>query len=166
MSLRNLVSISRHRLAHKSELRHYPLNIGAKRTGNDLRSMTTRATFHYLEDREEYRTVKPYHINIPERALDSGLQSNEVSIPYHDIPVTGLRGIFQDFSLDRNGFTVETEDKHDGNALCNALQYEEYADEKAVRVKARKAVEQFLKRAIPGCEDAVAFSHQVRESSS
>ncbi|EUC45992.1 hypothetical protein COCMIDRAFT_25872 [Bipolaris oryzae ATCC 44560] len=126
-------------------------------------SLSTRATFHYLEDRPEYQTVKPYHINIPERAFDPGLQSNEVSIAYHDIPVTGLRNRIGDFTLDRNGFKVVIEDEdRGGEMLCRALPYEEYADEASVRDRARKAVEEFLKRNIDGCEDAVAFSHQVR----
>ena len=42
------------------------------------------------------------------------------------------------------------------------LRYEEYADEPIVRDTARMTVEESLKRNIDGCEDAVAFSHQVR----
>jgi hypothetical protein len=130
------------------------------------RLLTTRATFHYLEDRPEYRTVKPYHINIPERAFAPGLQSNEVSIPYHNIPVTGLRGIHENFTLDRNGFKVVVEDATRDKTLCNVMQYDEYADEALVRGKARKGVEHFLQKHIPGCEDAVAFSHQVNSATS
>jgi hypothetical protein len=107
--------------------------------------------------------VKPYHINVPERALSPGLQSNEVSIPYHNILVTGLRDKLHEFSLDRNGFKVVIEDQLNEGALCNSMQYEEYSNESLVRGKARKAVEKFLKKEIPGCEDAVAFSHQVIE---
>ncbi|RYN16987.1 hypothetical protein AA0119_g11274 [Alternaria tenuissima] len=126
------------------------------------RFLTTRATFHYLENRPEYRTIKPYHINVPERAFAPGLQSNEVSIPYHNTPVTGLRDIHKNFTLDRNGFKVVVEDASSDRALCNIMQYNEYADEALVRSKARKGVEHFLRKHITGCEDAIAFSHQVR----
>jgi hypothetical protein len=44
------------------------------------------------------------------------------------------------------------------------MQYNEYADEALVRSKARKGVEHFLRKHITGCEDAVAFSHQVRSA--
>ncbi|KAF2261847.1 hypothetical protein CC78DRAFT_619041, partial [Lojkania enalia] len=126
------------------------------------RAIQTRATFHYLENRPEYLNVKPYHINLPERALPPGLQSNEVSIPYHNITVTGMRENMNDFTLDRNGFQVVVEDVRGPDSVVDTIPYHDYGDEGQVRGKVRKAVENFLKRKIAGCEDVVAFSHQVR----
>lgn len=125
------------------------------------RKLSTRATFHYLEDRTEYKTTKPYHINLPERALPPGLQSNEVSIPYHGISVADIRDRQHNFKLDIHGFEVVVEDANDPSSLVNCIGYEDYADEALVRSKVREGVEAFLKRHISGCEDVVAFSHQV-----
>ncbi|KAF2252355.1 hypothetical protein BU26DRAFT_502835 [Trematosphaeria pertusa] len=127
------------------------------------RKLSTRATFHYLEDRTEYKTTKPYHINLPERALPPGLQSNEVSIPYHGISVADIRDRQHNFKLDIHGFEVVVEDANDPSSLVNCIGYEDYADEALVRSKVREGVEAFLKRHISGCEDVVAFSHQARQ---
>ncbi|KAG4438248.1 hypothetical protein IFR05_006276 [Cadophora sp. M221] len=126
------------------------------------RHHSTVASFYYLEDRPEYKTCKPYHINIPSWALPPGQQTNEVSIPYHDIPVTSLRGRLESFTLDRNGFQVLKEDKRGPESLIDCISFEEYADEDKVKRVVRPAVESFLKRNIQGVEDVIAFSTQIR----
>lgn len=121
------------------------------------------AIFYYLENPDEYKTVKPYHINLPTRAFPGGLQSNEVSIPYYNVPVTGMRGMVDQFQLDRNGFQVMNEDARGPNSLIDCVEEAGYDDEHLLRRKVRPAVEDFLKRKIPEAEDAIAFSHQVRK---
>lgn len=125
------------------------------------RLITTQATFHYLENRSEYKTTKPYLINLPERALALGLQSNEVSLPYHNIDVTGMRDTLDYFQLDRQGFEVIIEDENGSKSLLECATYEDYDNEHKIRQKVRPAVESFLKRKIPGTEDAIALSHQA-----
>ncbi|KAH7310950.1 hypothetical protein BKA65DRAFT_518344 [Rhexocercosporidium sp. MPI-PUGE-AT-0058] len=131
-------------------------------TSGISRHHSTIASFHYLEDRPEYKTCKPYHINIPSWALPPGQQTNEVSIPFHDIPVTSLRGRLHDFTLDHNGFQVVKEDQHGPESLVDYISLEEYSDEHKVKELVRPAVESFLKRNIEGVEDVIAFSSQIR----
>ncbi|KAL3479805.1 hypothetical protein BJX99DRAFT_221806 [Aspergillus californicus] len=126
------------------------------------RPLTTYATFHYLENRPEYQTIKPYHINIPAWGLPAGRQSNEFSIPYSNIPVKGLRSQLQEFTLDRNGFQVKTEEQKGPNSLYDSLKYEEYADHQKHLPRMFAAVESFLMRKMPGVEAVVPFSTQVR----
>jgi hypothetical protein len=125
------------------------------------RNWSTQATFHYLEDLEEYKTTKPYHINIPSWALPTGQQSNEVSIPYYNIHVEGVRDKAEQFTLDRNGFQIEKEDERGINSVYDCLDFEEYADEQRVKGVIRPAVEHFLKRKLPGAQDVIAFSSQA-----
>jgi hypothetical protein len=123
--------------------------------------LTTSATFHYLPDLPEYQTNKPYHINVPGWALPPGQQSNEVSAPYHNIPVTGLRSQLNAFQLDHHGFQVEVEDERGQNSIYDCLSFEEYADENKVMTILRPAAEHFLKRKLPQAEAAMVFSTQV-----
>ncbi|KKZ61378.1 hypothetical protein EMCG_03984 [[Emmonsia] crescens] len=125
------------------------------------RLLTTQARFYYLKDLPEYRTAKPYHINVPEWALPPGQQSNEVSVPYSNISVTGLRSQLHHFTLDRNGFQVEREEERGPYSLYDCIEFEEYAEEKKVKERVRPAVESFLKRKIPEAEDVIVFSSQV-----
>lgn len=76
-----------------------------------------------------------------------------------------MRSKLQDFKLDKHGFRVVVENEIDPNALLNSIRYEDYDDEKILRGQMRPAVESFLKRMVPGAEDAIAFSHQVRKRS-
>lgn len=118
-------------------------------------------TFFYLKSLEEYKTVKPYHINVPQWALPQQKQSNEVSGPVHNVPVSGLRGKENNFSLDDNGFQVFKETDGEKESMTGCLTYDDYADPGKVLERARPAVESFLKRKL-GAEVVVAFSHQVR----
>lgn len=126
------------------------------------RCVSTQATLYYLKDLEEYKTTKPYHINIPSWALPPGKQSNEVSMPCYNIPITGLRGKEGQFTLDHNGFQIAKEDEHGANSLIDCIKLEDYADQQIVKERVRPTVEHFLKRKIPDAEDVVAFSTQVR----
>ncbi|OJD10912.1 hypothetical protein AJ78_08200 [Emergomyces pasteurianus Ep9510] len=126
------------------------------------RIQTTQATFYYLKDLPEYRVTKPYHINVPEWALPPGQQSNEVSAPFSNISVTGIRSQLHHFTLDQNGFQVEREEERGPHSLYDCINFEEYAEEKKVKERVRPAVESFLKRKIPGVEDVIAFSTQIR----
>lgn len=126
------------------------------------RCASTRATLHYLENRELYKTVKPYHINLPAWALPPGRQTNEVSIPYHDIPIADLRNIKAQFTLDRNGFEIQVEDGRGPKSLLDCVGFEDYDNREAVQAKVLPAVEDFLKRKLPGVDDVIAFSYQVR----
>ena len=135
-----------------------------------------RTTFWYLQPLELYKTVKPYHINVPPNALPPGTQSNEQMQPYSDIPVTDLRGREHEFTLDRHGFQVfkdleeeeskattdDAEAKTQGSTrLSNCLGFEEYADSKAIRKTYRLMVEKFLSTVL-GAELVRAFTHDVR----
>lgn len=120
------------------------------------------ATIHYLENKKDYKIEKPYHINLPAWALPPGKQTNESSVAYDDISVTDLRMIKDQFSLDVNGFYVEREDLRGPFSLVDCLRFDDYSDPALVRQKALPAVEGFLKRKLPGVEDAIAFSHQIR----
>jgi len=119
-------------------------------------------TFFYLKPLKEYKTVKPYHINVPQWALSGHRQSNEVSGPVSNIPVRDIRGREKDFSLDRNGFQIFKETDSRKESMTGCLTYEDYADPEKVMGQARLAVESFLKRKL-GAEVVVAFSHQVRQ---
>jgi hypothetical protein len=65
-----------------------------------------------------------------------GLQFNKVSIPYQNIPATSLRGTYDNSTLSRDGFKVVVEDVLSDEVLCNAIQYNEYADQALMRRKA------------------------------
>jgi hypothetical protein len=119
------------------------------------------STFWYLKPLEEYKTVKPYHINVPQWALPRQLQSNEVSAPYPNIRVSDLRGRERDMTLDQNGFGVFEESRSDEESMVGCLTYDDYADVQKVLERGRPAVESFLKRTL-GADAVVAFSHQVR----
>ncbi|PGH08511.1 hypothetical protein AJ80_07831 [Polytolypa hystricis UAMH7299] len=129
---------------------------------DSIRLLTTQATFYYLKDLPEYKTTKPYHINVPSWALPPGQQCNEVSVALSNIPVTGLRSQLHHFTLDRNGFQVEREDERGPRSLFDCISPGEYDEANKVKDRVRPAVESFLKRKIPGAEDVIAFSSQVR----
>jgi hypothetical protein len=122
-------------------------------------------TFFYLKPLEEYKIVKPYHINIPQWALPGQRQSNEVSGPVSNILVRDIRGREKDFSLDRNGFQIFKETDSGKESMTSCLTYENYADPEKVMERARPAAESFLKRKL-GAEVVVAFSHQVSTAGS
>src|SRR6266568_1138544 len=63
------------------------LKFSFNRSTLHLRQFVT-STFWYLKPLEEYKTVKPYHVNVPQWALPGQLQSNEVSAPYPNIRVS------------------------------------------------------------------------------
>ncbi|KAI9694916.1 MAG: hypothetical protein M1822_000533 [Bathelium mastoideum] len=125
------------------------------------RSVSTKATLYYLAPLEEYKTTKPYHINIPAWALPPGKQSNEISQPYRNIPISGIRGNESRFKLDINGFAVVREEHRGHDSLYDCISYEEYADPHKVTTRVRPAVERFLKQLL-GPQEVIAFSTQVR----
>ncbi|KAL9124674.1 MAG: hypothetical protein Q9217_006019 [Psora testacea] len=112
----------------------------------------------------------PYHINIPSTALTPGQQSNEVSRPYHNILVQDIRGRERDFTLDRNGFVVLSDqssnkprDERERPSTC--LLYEQYNNQDSIRRVYRNAVENWLKAQL-GAEEVAVFTHEVRRRAS
>ena len=124
------------------------------------------AKLWYLKPLDLYRTVKPYHINLPANALPPGVQSNEESEEYQDIAIRNIRGKESRFTLDRNGFQVFTAagSNHSPSTqikgLFEALKEEEYNNADVVREKYYPAVEAFLRTAL-GAERVLAFTHDV-----
>ena len=90
------------------------------------RCYSTLATFHYLRPLEEYQTIKPFHINIPEGGIPGATHTNEVSDPYRNVPVSDIRGRVDDFSLDRQGFEIVSDRDGDVQQVMNVLEPEKY----------------------------------------
>ncbi|KAI1422501.1 hypothetical protein F5Y12DRAFT_762382 [Xylaria sp. FL1777] len=126
------------------------------------RTLTT--TLYYLEPQELYKTVKPYHLNVPASALGQKLQqSNEVSKGYRNISIQDVREEDRDFTLNQNGFQVFNDDeKH--LSLHSLLSYNDYADFATVKDKYRRGVSDFLVQRL-GADLVVPFTHEVRRRS-
>ena len=141
--------------------RFHPTRFASNRTLN--------TTLWYLKPLELYQTVKPYHINIPASALPPGLQCNEESTPYHNVPMRNLRGHEGAFTLDNSGFQVfgyrgsSIEERRSTQAVNLALKEDEYDDPNIVRQKYYPAVQTFVKQML-GAERVVAFTHDVRSN--
>lgn len=116
---------------------------------------TVPATLWYLSPLEEYKTVKPYVINVPQSAIPGGKQTNQVSKPYHDCPIRDMRPTLADFSLDRNGFQVlqgfsSSLDQHMSDFNDMERVRDVYCDEVATRL-----------REMLGAETAMTLGHTV-----
>ncbi|KAL8895871.1 MAG: hypothetical protein Q9207_007971 [Kuettlingeria erythrocarpa] len=124
------------------------------------------AKLWYLKPLDLYRTLKPYHINLPVNALPPGVQSNEESEEYQGIIIRNIRGKESTFNLDRNDFQVFTAagTNHSpftqAKSVYEALKEKEYSNADVVRERYYPAVEAFLKTAL-GAEKALAFTHDV-----
>jgi hypothetical protein len=130
------------------------------------------ATFWYLKALELYKTVKPYHINIPASSLPPGTQANEVSEPYHGIQVEDMRTREGNYTLDKNGFqyfrdgyrsNLLTGNGQQDSSLSSCIKYDEYEDPAVLRAKYRPAVEKFLLDKL-GAEKVFAFAHEVGDA--
>lgn len=131
-----------------------------------MKSKTLKTTLQYLSPLPLYKTTKPYHINIPSTALEPGLQSNEVSQPYYNIPVEDLRGRECEFSLNQNGFGVFSDERSgdsDRERPSTCLEYKEYDDNEKVKTVYRRAVGSWLKEVL-GADEVLPFTHEVFET--
>ncbi|KAL6713620.1 hypothetical protein ACLMJK_009085 [Lecanora helva] len=105
----------------------------------------------YLRRLNTYKTEKPYHINLPARALGCHWQTNEVSQEQGDIRIEDIRGREEHFSLDTNGFQVL-------RAAWNGLNHD---DPDAVRRGYYHTIECLLEDRL-GARFAKAFTHDIR----
>ncbi|KAM0803107.1 hypothetical protein BDR22DRAFT_802241 [Usnea florida] len=115
-------------------------------------STVNNAKLWYLKPLDLYQAEKPYHINLPSQALGSHAQSNEVSHEYPGIRIKSLRGLENEFTLDRNGFQI-FQDVDCGNDY--------FDDPDAVRRDYYPTIERLLKEKL-GAQSAIAFTHDVR----
>lgn len=122
---------------------------------------STVGTFHYLSPLEEYRTVKPFHINIPAGGIPGGRHTNEVSQPYHNIKIGDIRAAQAQFSLDRQGFEVAVADGTAGAAVLNTLAPEEYERSDEVRSRLGPKMEEFLREKLKA-ESVLTFAFRFR----
>ncbi|KAK0625096.1 hypothetical protein B0T17DRAFT_261280 [Bombardia bombarda] len=113
------------------------------------------ATMWYLTPLQEYKTTKPYVINVPQSAVPGGKQTNKASKPYHGCVMTDMRPSLGSFSLDKNGFevlhgmtsTLATSESYDNTDRVRDIYCEEVADR----------LREFL-----GAELALTLGHSVR----
>jgi hypothetical protein len=95
---------------------------------------------------EEYRTVKPFHINIPEGGIPDGVHTNEVSEPYNNIQVHDIRTEpTTAFSLDKQGFEVAVAEGTTESAVVNAVTPDKFACSDSLQSALAPATEAFLK---------------------
>ncbi|KAK0744779.1 hypothetical protein B0T21DRAFT_407853 [Apiosordaria backusii] len=127
---------------------------------------STVATFHYLCALEEYRTVKPFHINIPAGGIPGGHHTNEVSQPYHNIRVRDIRAEGSQLSLDTNGFEVAVAGGTTGAAVLGALAPEDFerSDANELRSILAPAMEVFLTERLQA-ETVFTFAFRYRHRS-
>lgn len=120
------------------------------------------AEFHYLSPLEEYRTVKPFHINIPGGGIPGGVQTNEISQPYRNVAVHDIRGSESLFSLDRQGFTIaRMGSKEMAEDILHAVRADEYRDSKLVLGRLGPKMESFIKHRLQA-ETVLTFAFRVR----
>lgn len=73
--------------------------------------MHVLATFYYLKPSPIWKTVRPYFIYIPQKALPEGqLTTNEESMTVHNVHVTDIRTHGDTFELDKHGFEIVQQD--------------------------------------------------------
>lgn len=143
---------------------HYTARV-APQYYDRLRRASTQATLHYLEPLEEYRTTKPYYINVPEGSIPGGSHTNEVSKQYHNIRIHDLREVKSKISLDREGFEVVREDPADPEAASNCLAHGNYGDADTVLEEIGPTMELFLQRYLRA-EIVKTFAVRVRSPES
>ncbi|KAK3944660.1 hypothetical protein QBC46DRAFT_373959 [Diplogelasinospora grovesii] len=149
------------RLVHLSRA----MGLSLTRNSNSPRFSSTLATFHYLSPLEEYRTVKPFHINIPAGGIPGRQHTNEVSQPYHNVKVHDIREGKRCFSLDREGFEVAEANEARGAALLNALTPDQYQDSDLVTSRVAPKMEPFLRERL-GAETVITFAFRFRRRDS
>ena len=147
-------------------LRHQYMKGAASCPQHHWLSTVNNAKLWYLKPLDLYRAEKPYHINLPSEALGSHAQSNEVSHEYPGIRIKSLRGLENEFTLDRNGFQIFQDiDCGDGSKrslhdVSAAPSPDYFDDPDAVRRNYYPTIERLLKEKL-GAQSAIAFTHDV-----
>ena len=147
-------------------LRHRYMEQAAKFPQHQWLSTVNNAKLWYLKPLDLYQAEKPYHINLPSKALGGHAQSNEVSHEYPGIQIQSLRGLEKDFTLDRNGFQIFQDidcgdtfnrSSHNVSAVPSP---DIFDDPDAVRRIYYPTIERLLKEKL-GAQSARAFTHDV-----
>ncbi|KAK0646758.1 hypothetical protein B0T16DRAFT_414215 [Cercophora newfieldiana] len=126
------------------------------------RALSTVATFHYLSPLDEYRTVKPFYINIPDGGIPGAMNTNEISEPYHGIYVRDIRAeTSTTFSLDKQGFEVAVAEGTLGEAVLGAVTPDKLAKPEKLLEAYAPAMEAFLKQRLKA-ERVFTFATRYR----
>ena len=147
-------------------LRHRYMEQAAKFPQHHWLSTVNNAKLWYLKPLDLYQAEKPYHINLPSEALGTHAQSNEVSHEYPGIRIKSLRGLENDFTLDRNGFQIFQDidcgdsSNWSSHNVSAAPSPDDFDDPDAVRRIYYPTIERLLKEKL-GAQSARAFTHDV-----
>lgn len=104
--------------------------------------------------------MKPFHINVPQGGIPNGTHTNEVSGPYHNIPVHDMRGREDEFSLDRQGFQVIRDRNNDVDTVLEALSPKDYPKLDLVMGQVGPAMQNLLRKRL-GAESVITFAFRV-----
>ena len=97
----------------------------------------TTTVMYYLEQKELYKTEKPYFIVFPVDDIPGASQSNMAHQPYNNVTVVNVQNTRVELDLDRTGFELAE--------YPSKFSYEDFNRFDAIRDAYFSELEQFLK---------------------